>query len=132
MSNKKRFFLVMLLTFSLCINMALTVHAHTEYGNVWLNAGSYYASSTEYFTVSNTHTGTVNLTFKVESSANPTFTLRVVNPNGLTVLTAVVVNKGTNSGEGFKTSIKSGLSGTYKIYYTGTTTAGARIMCWMY
>lgn len=95
-----------------------------NYGSAWQNgAGS------GSFTVDTTYSGTLGFTFEVESSSSDSWVyLSVVKPNGNEYWNNVYVD---TSEQVFKTAYFAS-SGTYTVNYTGFTSSGMRIMCWIY
>ena len=116
------------IVFCLCMCTTISVLAHTEYGNVWLNKGSYIGKS---FSVSNTHTGKTGVTLKLESTSTDSWAqVYLTNPKGQTVLTTVKLD---NNRKEAKFTLTNAVKGTYKINYIGTAGKnGMRLMCWMY
>ena len=100
----------------------------TDYESVWLN---YSAQGS--FDIYNHNSGTVGVTLKVESSSNAsTASIKVKKPDGSYFLNSVSIDPTTNNGNGGVYTMYFAATGTYTIEYTAFTTAGMRIMCWMY
>lgn len=96
-----------------------------NYGNVWLNASN--ASS---FPVYTTYSGTLGFTFKIEANDNSSWAyVSVQKPDKNYFWNNVYV--GGNAGEVLKTAYGAS-SGTYNIHYAAYTSAGMRLMCWIY
>lgn len=114
------------------LNEVATADGEVYYGNKWLNAGNY--PSQTYFTVSCPLKETFYATFELEASDNNSnATLYVEYPDGNTRLVPIALNSTDKTV--YKLSLyygknKSGT--TYKIHYTGYTSTGMRLMCWMY
>ena len=103
-----------------------TISATEEdnYGNVWLNK-----SSTGKFSVHNTHTGKIGVTWKVESSSDDSHAqIYMTTKSGLVVL----LTKDVYPSDGdVHLEISNGAS-DYYVHYIATTSVGMRIMCWTY
>lgn len=102
----------------------------SSYNYVWLD----YAKG-GYFEVYTSNSGTFGITLKVESSSDASFAhVSVISPNGEAVkgVGTVFLTPSSYGGQGFRGTIVSGSSGTYKINYNAFTDVGMRIMCWLY
>lgn len=99
----------------------------SNYNGVWVSKGTHTGS----FQVYNTHTGSVGVTFKVESNAKESYAqMYMMNPYGLVVIYTV---KATPEKGDITFRLTNGVVGNYTVYYQGyTTDAGMRVMCWTY
>ena len=96
-----------------------------NYGYAWVD--DYKTGS---FTVNNTITGRMGVTFKIEASdLNAHAQIWMENPYGLTIIaTKDVYVKDYD----VHMVIASGVKGVYKVHYIPLTVIDMRIMCWTY
>lgn len=100
----------------------------TDYGNAWISS-----SSAGSFTVTTSKSGTIYMTLKVESSSSDSFAeVSVWKPNGSAYDGIIHVDPSSENGGGVHLQMYCAQSGTYTIGYNASTTAGMRLMCWIY
>lgn len=100
----------------------------TDYGNVWIDS-----VESGSFTVTTNRSGTIYMTLKVESSSSASFAeVSVWKPDGSSYDGIVHVDPSSENGEGVHLKMYCAKSGTYTIGYNAYTTAGMRLMCWIY
>lgn len=95
-----------------------------NYGYAWVNS-----SSISYFHVNCTLTGTVQGTFKVESSSSQSSAQMTISGPAAQVPSSITVAPW--SGDVYFT-LKGCTAGRYTVSYIATTTVGMRLMCWLY
>lgn len=100
----------------------------TDYGDAWIGS-----SGSGSFTVTTSKGGTLRMTLKVESASNSSFAyVSVKKPNGTYYKNDIYVDPTSESGEGVHLMMILASAGTYTISYNAVTTAGMRLMCWIY
>lgn len=100
----------------------------TDYGNAWISS-----SSAGSFTVTTSKSGTLYMTLKAESSSNSSWAyVSVKKPNGSYYANNIYVDPTSEGGEGVHLKMTFASAGTYTIVYNAYTTAGMRLMCWIY
>lgn len=100
----------------------------TDYGNAWISS-----TSSGSFTVTTTKSGTIYMTLKVESSSSSSFAeVSVQKPDNTWYDGTIHVSPSSESGAGVQLKMYCAKSGTYRITYNAYTTAGMRLMCWIY
>lgn len=100
----------------------------TDYGNAWISS-----SGAGSFTVTTSKSGTIYMTLKVESSSNSSFAeVSVQKPDNTWYDGIIHVDPSSESGAGVHLKMYCAKSGTYRIAYNAYTTAGMRLMCWIY
>lgn len=98
------------------------------YESVWLNS-----SSAGSFPIYTSNSGTIGVTFKVESSSNDSWaSISLEKPDGKYYDGIFTVDPTSNNGDGIYFHMYFAKSGTYRVHYSGYTSVGMRIMCWMY
>lgn len=104
-----------------------TLRTDDNYGYAWVNPGD----GGSYFTVNNTITGRMGVTWKVESdSSSDHAQIWMETSGGLTVLTTRDVYPGDGD---VRLVIQNGIKTKYKVRYIPVrNTSGMRIMCWTY
>lgn len=106
----------------------LSTYANDEYGSVWLNS-----SASGSFSVNTSHSGTVGITLKVQSTSNDSWAyISVQKPDGNYFKNNIYVDPTTGNGDGAVYKMYFASSGTYTIHYAAYTSVGMRIMCWLY
>ncbi len=99
----------------------------TYYESTWLNN-----SSSGRFPIYCGNSGSVGVTFKVESSSTSSWAMiQLLDANGNAKTQLVYVDPTTNGGDGYYTHINIP-AGTYYVTFNASTNVGMRIMCWMY
>ena len=107
---------------------AVAMTRGSDYASIWVSS-----SSSGNFSINNTHSGTVGITLKVESTSNSSWAyLSVQKPDGSYFKNNIYVDPTTGGGAGWQGTMLFASTGTYKIHYTAYTSVGMRIMCWMY
>ena len=109
---------------------ALSSARALSYESNWENGS---ASGNLYINTSNS--GSFGVTVKIQSSDSNAFAYcSLYNPNGSVCkgLSSFYVNQNTNSGDGFLGTIVNGPSGRYKLSYMLSSSAGTRVMIWLY
>lgn len=98
-----------------------------NYGYAWVNPGD----GGSYFTVRNTITGRMGVTWKVEASSSADHAqIWMETSSGITVLTTRDVYPGDGD---VRLVVQNGINTTYKVRYIPVrNTSGMRIMCWTY
>lgn len=100
----------------------------TDYGNAWISS-----SSAGSFTVTTNRSGTIHMTLKAESSSNSSWAyVSVKKPDGTYYGNNIYVDPKSENGAGVHLTMVCSKSGTYTISYNASTTAGMRLMCWIY
>lgn len=101
-----------------------------SYESNWENGST---SGNLYINTNNT--GNFGVTVKIESSDSNAFAYcSLYTPSGSVCkgLSSFYVDQNTNNGEGFLGTIVNGTSGRYKLSYMLSSSAGTRVMIWMY
>lgn len=94
-----------------------------NYGNVWLDS-----ATSSSFPVYTTYSGTLGFTFKIEANDNDSFAYISVEKPGDA---GYFWNNVYVDSEVQKVAYNAN-SGTYTIHYMAYTSAGMRLMCWIY
>lgn len=119
--------IAIILTICLAMMNTLVVFGESNYNSKWLEKGSYYNQS---FQVYNTHTGSVGVTLKVESSSpNSWAQIYLTNPYGLTVIYTVTATPAKGD---IRFTIPNGVVGNYTVHFDCYAAAGMRVLCWTY
>lgn len=100
----------------------------TTYESTWLNS-----SGSGSFPIYTANSGTIGVTFKVESSSDDSWaSISLQKPNGSYYDGIFTVDRNSNNGDGIYFHMYFAKSGTYTVHYSAYTSVGMRIMCWMY
>lgn len=98
------------------------------YESTWLNS-----STAGSFPIYTANSGTIGVTFKVESSSDDSWaSISLQKPDGSYYDGIFYVDRNSNNGDGIYFHIYFAKSGTYTVHYSAYTSVGMRIMCWMY